>query len=377
MSARKIRGHWYIDFRHEYQRVRKRSPENSRAGTLAYEATLRGRLARGQPMIPAPRQPTAKPRFEIFAWRWYAIYVETNNKPSEQKAKRLILKNHLVPSFGTLTLDAITTLKAEEFKAAKLNAGLAPKSINNFLAVLGKCLRTAEEWNELDRVPKLKLLRVPPQTFDFLSREEADQLIRAVQDQHWRAMITVALRTGLRLGELVALDWSDVNLETRLLTVRRSAFGNQIVSPKSNRIRHIPLTGEVQRTLQPIRRSSGLVFSRSGTTPLNDQVARRAIARLRREAGIRHIGWHVLRHTFASHLVTAGVSIKAVQELLGHSDVRTTMRYAHLAPSALQDAVRVLEPTVASDDILGQPVGTALTPIERKKTETPQFTGRF
>jgi integrase len=376
MSARKIRGHWYVDFRHEYQRVRKRSPENSRAGALAYEATLRGRLARGQPMIPAPRQPTAKPRFEAFAWRWYAIYVETNNKPSEQKAKRLILKNHLVPAFGTLTLDAITTLKAEEFKAVKLTTGLAPKSINNCLAVLGKCLRTAEEWNELDRVPKLKLLRVPPQKFDFLSREEAERLIRTTQEQPWRAMITVALRTGLRLGELIALDWSDVNVETRLLTVRRSAFKRQIVSTKSNRIRHIPFTKETERALRAIQQPSGAVFNQCGRS-VDDQSARRAIARLSKEAGIRHIGWHVLRHTFASHLVTAGVSIKAVQELLGHSDVRTTMRYAHLAPSALHDAVRVLEPTVALDDILGQPVGTALGIAERHKTETPQFMGRF
>jgi integrase len=374
MSARKIRRHWYVDFRHEYQRVRKRSPENSRAGALAYEATLRGRLARGQPMIPAPlRRPAAKPRFGAFAWRWYAIYVETNNKPSEQKAKRLMLQNHLIPAFGTLMLDAITTLHAEEFKAAKLNAGLSPKSINNCLAVLGKCLRTAEEWSELDRVPKLKLLRVPPQKFDFLSREEANRLIRAVRDTHWRAMITIALRAGLRLGELVALDWSDVNLETRLLTVRQSAFGDQIGSPKNNRIRHIPLTDEARRTLQPIQRSSGFVFSRNECKPLNDQVARRVIAKLCEEAVIRPVGWHVLRHTFASHLVTAGVSIKAVQELLGHSDVRTTMRYAHLAPSVLQEAIRVLEPTVGSGsgDIFGPPVGNAFTTAEEKTTETP------
>lgn len=372
-----MRGNWYVDFRHEYQRVRKRSPENSRAGALAYEATLRGRLARGQPMIPALRRPAAKPRFEAFASRWYAIYVETNNKPSEQKAKRLILRNHLVPLFGALTLDAITTLHAEEFKAAKLNSGLAPKSINNCLAVLGKCLRTAEEWGEIDRVPKLKLLRVPPQKFDFLSREEATRLIRAVRDTHWRAMITVALRTGLRLGELVALDWSDVNLETRLLTVRQSAFGDQIGSPKSNRIRHVPLTDGVQRTLQPIQQTSGFVFSRSERKPLNDQMARRIIAKLCKEAAIRPVGWHVLRHTFASHLVTAGVSIKAVQELLGHSDVRTTMRYAHLAPSVLQEAIRVLEPPAVSEDTFGQPVGNAFTTAERQTTETPQFMGRF
>ena len=178
------------------------------------------------------------------------------------------------------------------------------------------------------------------------------------------------------MGELVALDWSDVNLETKLLTVRRSAFKRQIVSTKSNRIRHIPLTQEVQQALRAIEQSSGAVFHRCGRS-LDDQIARRFITKLCKQVGLRHIGWHVLRHTFASHLVTAGVSIKAVQELLGHSDVRTTMRYAHLAPSALRDAVRVLEPALAPTRILGQPVGNTLAPAATRTTETPQFMGRF
>jgi len=376
MSARKFRGHWYVDLRHEDQRIRKRSPENSRAGALTYEATLRGRLARGQPAIPIQQQPTAKPRFEAFAWRWYSVYVETNNKPSEQKAKRLILRNHLIPVFGKLALDAITTLKSEEFKATKLKTGLAPKSINNMLAVLGKCLHTAEEWGDLDRAPKFKLLRVPPQRFDYLSPEEANRLIRAAQDQPWRAMITVALRTGLRLGELIALDWSDVNFEANLLTVRRSAYKRQIVSTKSNRIRHIPLTQEARLALRTIQQLSGPVFHRSGT-PVDDQIARRFITKLCQEMPLRPVGWHALRHTFASHLVTARVSIKAVQELLGHSDVRTTMRYAHLAPSALHEAIRVLEPTIVAEEILGQPVGNALSMVATKETKTPLYMGHL
>lgn len=359
MSARKIRDHWYVDFRHEHQRIRKRSPENTRAGALAYEATMRGRLARGQALIPAPlRQPAAKPRFEAFAWRWYAVYVKTNNKPSEQRSKRAILRTHLIPWFGTLPLDRITPLGVEEFKAAKVDDGLAPKSINNHLAVLAKCLRTAEEWGEIERVPKLRQLKVPPQKFDFLSREEAERLIHAARDPQWRAMVTVALRTGLRLGELLALDSSDVDLSVAILTVRRSAYRNQLLSTKSNRIRHIPLTDETCRVLQPVLGSNGLIFSRRGPGPLNHKTPRTVLGALCKEAGIRRIGWHVLRHTFASHLVTIGINIKTIQELLGHSDIRTTMRYAHLAPTVLRDAVQALE-TNQLPTISGQPMGTA------------------
>lgn len=345
MSARKIRGHWYVDLRHDGRRCRKRSPDDSRAGAVAYEATLRGRLARGESLVPPPQLPPP-PRFEVFAWRWYHTYVETNNKPSEQKSKRLNLRNHLIPWFGKRPLDAITPLALEEFKAAKLKTELSPKSINNILAVLGKCLRTAEEWGELDRLPKLRPLKVPPQKFDFLSLEEADRLIGNAHDPQWRAMVTVALRTGLRLGELLGLDWSDVDFEVKLLTVRRSVYLNRFVAPKSNRIRHIPLTNEAASALDALHRSSGgLVFARRGPGPLNHKTPQRVIADLCQQAGIRPVGWHILRHTFASHLAMGGVSIKAIQELLGHSDVRTTMRYAHLAPSVLREAVRVLEPT--------------------------------
>lgn len=375
MSTRLFRKTWWVDFRHDGQRVRRRSPDNSRAGAAHYEAVLRQRLARGEPLM-APKAATF-PRFNAFAWRWYDIYAPTNNKPSEQKAKRIILRKHLVPYFGHFLLDAITPLTIEEFKTIKRKEGLAPKSVNNFLAVLGKCLRTAEEWGELERVPRLRYLRVPPQTFDFLSIDEGERLIRAAPYPRWKVMITVALRTGLRLGELLALDWSDISLDTGVITVRRSAFGNQIVSPKSNRIRHVPIAPEVQRTLQEIHRSCGLVFSRHETIPISERVPRRAISRICKEAGIRQIGWHVLRHTFASQLVMAGVNMKAVQELLGHSDIRITMRYAHLSPSTLHDAVRVLEKRMVATDVLGQPVGNALNLAEPEQTETPVFTGCF
>lgn len=374
MSARKIRGHWYVDLRNEGRRVRKRSPDDSRAGAIAYEATLRNRLARGEPIVPLPPKPPP-PRFEHFAWRWFHTYVETNNKPSEQRGKRYTLSKHLVPCFGKLTIDAITLPRVEEFKAMKLNTGLSPKTINNFLAVLGRCLRTAEEWGELDRAPRVKLLSVPPQKFDFLQPEEAAKLIVAAKAQPWQAMITVALRTGLRLGELVALDWSDIDLDGALLTVRRSIFRNQIVSPKSNRIRHVPLTQQAWLALHAIQTSSGRVFS-CGSIPVSDQMAQRAIPRFCAEAGIRRVGWHTLRHSFASHLVTAGVSIRAVQELLGHSDIRTTMRYAHLAPSALREAILMLEAPLAAEATFGQQAGNAPNTIELQTTETPQFAGR-
>lgn len=374
MSARKIRGHWFVDLRYGGRRFRKRSPDDSRAGAVAYEATLRGRLSRGEPLVPPPPKPPP-PRFQAFAWRWFHTYVETNNKLSEQKAKYLMLRKHLVPSFGPLPLDRIDSLRIEQFKAVRLRSGLSPKTVNNIIAVLAKCLRTAEDWGELERVPKMKPLRVEPPGFDYLSIAEAERLIAAVPDEPWHAMVLVALRTGLRIGELIGLEWGDVNLDNGILTVRRSVFGRHIVSPKSNRIRHIPLTDKAYRTLVEIRQPTGPVFGRVGGVRLNDQLARRTLRRFCIQANLRPIGWHVLRHTFASHLAMSGVSIKVIQELLGHSDVRTTMRYAHLGPSSLHDAVQLLDTPDGFRELLGHSVGNALTAVASQNGEMPRVTG--
>lgn len=373
MSTRKIRNSWWVDFRCGGVRYRKKSPENSRAGAAVYETMLRQRLTRGEPIDGRSQEHSqVMPSFEEFAATWYTTYVKTNNKASEQKSKMVTLKAHLIPFFGHMRLDEITSLKVEEYKAQKLKVGLAPKSVNNHLTILAKCLHTAEDWIELPASPKIKHLKVPPQHFDFLSPSDSQRLLDSIKDIRWYAMVLVALRTGLRLGELLGLEWSDIDLEAKLLTVRHSIVRGVVGPPKNNRERHVPLTSEVTDALVALAPSQGIVFYRR--TPghaMNHETPRKNLLKMCKVAGLRPIGWHVLRHTFASHLVAAGASLKAIQELLGHSDVRTTMRYAHLAPTALREAVALLDRS--RDNKLpdfGQPVGNTRPVVpfpERKK----------
>lgn len=377
MSARKIRNSWWVDFRYERVRYRKRSPENSQAGAKSYEITLRQRLTHGEPLTNKDEQKQSVPLFNEFAGKWYDTYVTTNNKQSEQKGKRIILRTHLIPFFGRLRLNEITSLHLEEYKSAKLKATLSPKTINNHLAVLGKCLHTAQEWVGLSNVPKIRLLKVPPQRFDFLTTQESRRLLASITDRGWYAMVLVALRTGLRLGELLGLKWEDINLQTRLLSVRRSILRGVESSPKSNRERHIPFTTEVRDGLLSIGPGRGLVFYRTPGNPMQHETPRKSLIKICEAAGLRKIGWHTLRHTFASQLVAAGASIKAVQELLGHSDIQTTMRYAHLAPSALQDTVALLDKSECSqlENSGQQAVNTAAIIIPRE-IETAPIWGR-
>ncbi len=351
MSARKVRKTWWVDFRFKNERHRVRSPENSKAGAEAYEALLRQRMARGEPIRGIATETTVRaPRFKDFSAHWYQTYVITNNKPSEQRTKRSCLSVHLVPFFGEIRMDDIGSQMVEEYKTKKLSEELSPKTINNHLSALGKCLHTAQEWNIIRSSPRIHLLRVPPQPFDFLLEEESQQLLLSIREEPWYTMILVALRTGLRLGELIGLKWEDVNLNTRMITVRRSVVKGIVGSPKSNRVRHVPLTNELCMALTRLNKSKGFIFHLRNEGPMNDKAPTPAITRMCKRAGIRRIGWHTLRHTFASHLAMKGVSIQKIQTLLGHTDVKTTMRYAHLAPSTLREAIQVLEPV--SPDVM-------------------------
>lgn len=339
MSARRLHNSWWIDFHFNRVRYRKRSPLNTRQGALDFEATVRQQLSRGEPVLLAL---SSGRTFANFAEEWFETYVRTNNRPSEQRAKRMKLDNHLLPYFGSRPIATIGEQDVERFKKAKLEQGLSAKSVNNALTVLRKCLQTAHEWGALPRVPRFQWLRVAPQRFDFLTKEEAGRLLEASRpDGVWGEMVLCGLRTGMRVGELLALAWQDVDFERHTLTVQRAILCGIVDAPKNNRTRTIPLTTDLEACLVR-RRSEGIVFPNDFGRHHTYSAAVCALHRAQQRAGLRGFGWHALRHTFASQLVTAGVSLRAVQELLGHSTIQMTMRYSHLAPSALRDAVAVL-----------------------------------
>lgn len=142
MTARRIRQSWWVDLRFDHRRYRKRSPENSRTGAIAYEATLRHKLARGED-IDGRNASTTRVSFAEFVPKWFAEYVVPNNKPSEQKAKKYALSASLVPSFGRMLVSDIGVRDVEQYKAKLVREGKSHKTINNRLTILRKCLHTA------------------------------------------------------------------------------------------------------------------------------------------------------------------------------------------------------------------------------------------
>ena len=344
MAVRRVKTKWFVDFRFQYadgtvERIRKCSPIQSRAGAEEFEHQLRTSM-----MTPS-RITKEVPKFSAYAAEFLETYVLANNKPSERSMKACILKHHLVPAFGEMRLDSIRLHPIEVFKASLLKKGLGRKRVNNILAVLGKMLRYAHEVELVESVPRIKLLKVPPQEFDFLTFEELSRLLDAVKDDpERRALLLLGSDAGLRQGELVALEWGDVDLVAGTLTVRRSSWHGIVGTPKSGRDRKVPLTARLRAALRAHRHlRSELVFCHSDGSPFTQSAIEAALRFACKRARLRRIGSHVLRHTFCSHLAMRGAAPKAIQELVGHSTLTMTLRYMHLAPSALREAVALLD----------------------------------
>lgn len=370
MAVRKIKNSWWVDLRANHTRYRKRSLENSKAGAEAYEAVLRQKLARGESMEKASQVVQQVPTFEEFAWKWHADYVVPNNKQQEQRAKMYAIRSSLVPFFGKKRIHQITPHDIERYKAQMLEKGLSRKTVNNRLAILRKCIVTAYEWLEITKVlPKIKQLKCPPPHTDFLSADERE-LFFSNADGTVREMILTALRTGMRQGEIRALQWSSIDWENRSITVRHSLNDRtkKLESPKSNRERHIPMDSDVYEMLFKRKRATGHVFLSPDNGPYDSQRLIRQLDNVREKTGLRKFTFHTLRHTFATQLATKGVPLHIVQALLGHSTIIMTMRYAHVATSDLRTAIDVLSPKTAVNTAFGQPVGNPWQNSLRKET---------
>lgn len=377
MALRKFRCAWWVDITIGPTRYRKRSPENSRAGALAYEVLLRQRLARGEPIDGLPEK--LGPTFEEFAWQWFDDYVVPNNKHSEQLGKRYILCSSLIPFFGRMRIGQVRGHEIEKYKAQQVKQGYTNKTITNRLSVLNKCLATAYEWLLLDGAPpKIKWPKCSRPEIDYLSPDEC-QLLVCHAEGVVREMVIMALRTGMRQGELRGLQWSSIDWLTMNVAVRHSRDDHQgkLVTPKNGRTRHIPLDIDLYTLLHRRKKDTGYVFLNPEGRPYTSDRLNDVMRRLCRRAGLRTIGWHTLRHTFASHLAMRGVPLPVVKELLGHATIMTTMRYAHVAPSTLRSAIDVLNPKAAPIADFGQPAGNAWQEIQQDsngaKGSTPEY----
>ena len=293
-----------------------------------------------------PRPKKEVPTLKEFAPRFLDGHARANRrKPSGIAAKETILSVHLIPLLGPKRLDAITNEDVQRVKGELKEK--APKTVNNVLAVLGVLLKKAVEWGVLERLPcVIRLLPVTAGSARFHDFGEYERLIKAARETDQQALLIVLLggEAGLRCGEMMALEWTDLDLAKRQLCVARSEWKGHVTVPKGGRLRYVPLTTRLAGALREHRhlRGSRVLCERDGL-PLTQRAVQGLVLRAARRANLHNVGVHVLRHTFCSHLAMRGAPTRAIQELAGHRDLVTTQRYMHLSPSAVESAIQLLE----------------------------------
>ena len=353
------RGGWEVDIHVvapdgvRHVRERKRAPISSRSAAVRW-AEGRERMLFERLMNPEQHKAQKEvPTLNAFAPRFLDGHARANRqKPSGIASKEVILRVHLVPALGDHRLDKIKSEDVQRLKR-RLEAK-SPKTVNNVLAVLSVLLKKAVEWEVIERMPcSIKLLPVPKGSAAFYNFDEFERLVDAARVLDRRTLLVMLLGgdAGLRCGEMVALEWADVDLVNRQVCVRQSDWNGHVTTPKGGRLRHVPLTRRLAAALAEHRHlRSTRVLCQDDAKPLTRQIVQAMAKRVARRAGLPFGGArggvggvHILRHSFCSHLAMRGAPARAIQELAGHRDLSMTQRYMHLSPAALDAAIRLLE----------------------------------
>jgi integrase len=299
----------------------------------------------------------------------YGDRLTTEVRQAEATKKRL---KSVFSELMAARLERVDAVMIDAWRARRIKAGAAPATVNRNLNDLRALFSFAVQRGLVDKHPMATVKPIKEANehrIRFLSPEEEKALRTALdareeakragreRGNQWRIersmdarsdlrlvayvdylkpAVLLSMNTGLRQGELFKLEWADVNLERFTVTVRAQ-------NAKSGKTRHVPLNAEATATLKAWRdqtKSATAVFPGKEGKPLVE--IKTAWAKLLRDAGISAFRWHDLRHHFASRLAMAGVDLNVVRELLGHGDIKMTLRYAHLAPEHKRAAVELI-----------------------------------
>jgi integrase len=352
INVRPFRGQedkWEVDIRFEWPdgtsfRWRRVAPFTSPSRVKRWaEAKERELYKQG----PKRKEKDKAPTLNAFAPRFIDDHLRAERrKPSTIEGNKRVLRNHLLPMFGNRRLDTITNADIQKLKARLSERN--PKTVNNVLSCLSMLLKKAVEWGVIESMPcHIRMLKVFHAERAFYEFADYDHFIEtaAKVDKRAELIILLAGDAGLRLGEVLALRWPNVNFNRHVVIVAESDWKGEVTIPKGGRLREVPMTARLEKALKAHRHLRGdRVLLRDVGEPFTAKVVRNFIERTERRAGREVTGRiHIFRHTFCSHLAMRGAPVRAIQELAGHADLTTTMRYMHLSPSARQAAIELLD----------------------------------
>jgi len=340
---------WEVDIRFTFPdgtpyRQRVKSPVTSKSGSLSWGRERERHLL-------------AKPTNEAKVTKAPTLAEFTPVYLADAKARRLsgatltrlesTCRLHLLPLLGDRPMDRL-----READFAALRAALSdfkPRTVNLATSQLATMALQAWRWGlTSDPPPKVKKLRAVEKPIVWFQPRQVEGLIKVAQGVSPVAELVILLGcdAGLRRGEMLALEWGDVDFNAGQITIARSDWQGSVGPTKSGLLRKVPTTSRLLSALrahQVVSDSPRVVCAAGGRWWTADRVAK-TVKGITNLAGYGAHGPHTLRHTFCSTLASRGVPARSIQALAGHSSIRTTERYLHLAPDALTLAINALEP---------------------------------
>jgi integrase len=265
-------------------------------------------------------------------------------KPSTLRGYRSQVNAYLLPAFGSMRLVDITEQKIERWRSGMVGARsgreISNKTKNEQLVLMHAIFRRAVKVWGLPRNPLANVDRLRVRSsgdIQVFSPEEVWSLVRAASSEMDGTIYLTAAFTGLRRGEILALRWRDIDFEGSTIRVRASFAANQLTTPKSGKVRSVPMAPDVAEALARLGQRERFIgeddfaFAAESGLPINGDALSTRYEKALANAGLRRLRFHDLRHTFGTRMI-AKADIRRVQEWMGHADIQTTMKYLHYEP---------------------------------------------
>lgn len=353
---RKDKPGWWVIINHKTKRSKKCFGTNRKmAQEFAYKlaARLKWSEVSGEPLgvsRPEPQLPLVKAYLE----NWLTSYAKVHCKPSTYRGYKRAVDNHLIVAFGDAPLHMLKREDVKRLIAELMAKGKSRGTIKNCLVPLKAAYNTAIEDGLLTMNPASRLGRLLKAQSDRrqhlqpLTVREVTALMAVAEDRFLvlYPVLLCAVRTGLRLSELIGLQWTDIDFHGGFIEVRRAVVLGQETTTKSHKIRRVDMSSQLQAVLSQLKELRQLNAMAQGTeigltvflSPQgkrwDERNLRRMWYRCLETAGIREIRFHDLRHTYVSLMIELGAHAKYIQEQAGHSGIQVTMdTYGHLFPS--------------------------------------------
>ncbi|MDD3012386.1 MAG: tyrosine-type recombinase/integrase [Candidatus Gastranaerophilales bacterium] len=339
---------WTVDFIDNRGKRAMKSGFKTKAEAENYLAKLRLELEKGT-CINSNKNLT----FHLLGEEFIKNYAEIYCKTSTLIGYKSYLKNHLYPFFSHKKILDITPNFISKYIQLKKDEGFSNKTINHTLILLGGIFKRAMEQGYITRNPaySVKKLKLEHLEMGFLYSKEIKILLESTKekDPDFYPILLTAISTGLRRGELIALNWSDINFKECKISVSKSIFRGQIQEPKTKTsIRKVNMPRiliDVLKELKEKSKSEIIFTNKEGNHLDPDNMVKRHFLPNLKSAGInKQIRFHDLRHTFASALIAQNVPIKYIQAQMGHSSIQVTLdRYGHLMPEVHLQGIDAME----------------------------------